>query len=199
MNERAAGRDADEDVLDVEPAEISERGVAVGEERLRRTSVDILVTGFIGGVEVSFGGLAGALVIGVVTGASRSATLYTGLAVAGLAFPAGFAFVIFGWSELFTENFLIPVVALVGRRLRPLGLVRLWALSWLGNMAGCAAIALLAHVPESLGDPIIRGYTDYAAYKLSAPPLGTFTAALLAGAVMTILTWLFARRTAHPA
>ena len=177
-------------MLDQEPVEIGERGADVGRERLSRTWLDILVTGVIGGIEVFFGGLAGAAVIGGLFALDPSIPLYAALIAAALVFPAGFVFVILGRSELFTENFLIPVVAVLTRRASPVQLLRVWGFSWLGNMAGCAALAALVLVPHALGDSIMNGYAHYAAYKLSVPALGTFVSAVLAGAIMTMLTWL---------
>lgn len=183
----AESRDA---VLDQEPVEIGERGAGVGEERLSRSGLDILITAVIGGIEVFFGGMAGAAVIGGLLALKPDLPLYTALSVAGAVFPVGFVFVILGRSELFTENFLIPVVAVLNRRAEPRQLVTTWGLAWLGNMIGCAVLAALASIPHTLGDPIVTGYTQYADYKLSVPALGTFVSAILAGAIMTVLTWL---------
>ncbi len=125
---------ARDDILDQPPEDVVERATEVGAERLGRTPLDILVTGVIGGIEVSLGGLAAAAIIGVV---APRAGLYAGLAVAALAFPVGFLFVIMGRSELFTENFLIPVVGVFNRE-RPLReLPQLWGLS--GSATSSAA------------------------------------------------------------
>ena len=177
-------------MLDAEPVRIDERGASLGAERLDRSSLDVLVTGIIGGIEVSFGGLAGATVIGAMLDIGPSVHLYTALSIAALVFPIGFAFVILGRSELFTENFLIPVVAVVHRRGSARRLVLVWGVSWIGNMIGCAALAALINTPHGVGFPIINGYAHYADYKLTLPLLGTFASAVLAGAIMTVLTWL---------
>jgi formate-nitrite transporter family protein len=50
------------------------------------------------------------------------------LALAGLVFPIGFLFVIIGRSELFTENFLIPVVAVFKTEHTLGSLLSLWVL-----------------------------------------------------------------------
>ncbi|GAC1337200.1 MAG: formate/nitrite transporter family protein [Candidatus Dormibacteria bacterium] len=169
---------------------MAQRAIAIGEERLTRGPRDILITGVIGGIEVSLGGIAAMSVLGSVLQAAPKIGLYAGLAVAGLIFPVGFLFVILGRSELFTENFLIPVVATLGRRLPRGSLATLWALSWLGNIAGCIVIALLLSIPAAIGEPVREGYRAYSAYKLDVPPLGLFTSAVLAGMTMTVLTWL---------
>jgi len=179
-----------DEVLDHEPQQIAERAADVGEHRLDRSRFDVFITGIIGGVEVSFGGLAAIAVVGSLGAAVPGMPLYARLAVAGAVFPVGFLFVIMGRSELFTENFLIPVVAVLGRERSVASLMRIWVMSWAGNVLGCAAIAALLSVPHAIGDPIVAGYRDYTAYKLAVPGLGTFVSAILAGLVMTVLTWL---------
>ena len=179
-----------DEVLDHEPQQIVERAADVGEHRLDRSRFDALITGVIGGVEVSLGGLAAMAVVGSLGEAVPHMPLYARLAAGGLVFPVGFLFVIMGRSELFTENFLIPVVAVLSRERSVVSLLRIWTMSWLGNVIGCAAVAGLLSVPHAIGDPIVAGYRDYSAYKLSVPGLGTFVSAILAGLVMTALTWL---------
>lgn len=177
-------------ILREQPEQIVEKATAVGRERLDRSALDILITGLIGGVEVSLGGLAAMTVVGATLQAAPAAGLYGALSLGALVFPIGFLFVILGRSELFTENFLIPVVAVFsGERTIP-SLLELWALSWLGNVAACAGMAVLLSQPHALGDPILAGYRAYSVYKLSLPLWGVFVSAILAGMVMTILTWL---------
>ncbi len=177
-------------LLSEQPVDIVERAAAVGEERLRRSALDIFVTAVIGGVEVSLGGLAAAAVLGASLTAVPRLGLFGGLAIAAIVFPVGFLFVILGRSELFTENFLIPVVSLVRHTNSWLALVELWALSWLGNLAGCAVMALLISIPDSVGSPVHAGLDAYATYKLGVPSLGVLASAVLAGITMTVLTWM---------
>jgi len=179
------------DVLQEEPSDIAERASDIGEERLQRPLLEILVTSIIGGGEVSIGGLAAMAVVGSALTAMPGLDLYAALALGGLVFPIGFLFVIVGRSELFTENFLIPVAAVFYKRERTVGsLVQLWLVSWAGNLIGCVGTALLLLVPDAIGEPVKHGYTAYTAYKLSVPLLGVFVSAVLAGAVMTTLTWV---------
>ena len=157
-------------ILDEQPDEILGQAVDVGRERLGRTPLDIVITAVIGGVEVSLGCLASAAVVGAVLSAAPGVGLFGAPAIGGVVFPIGFLFVVLGRSELFTENFLIPVVAVLNGERRPRELVELWALSWLGNILGCVAMAALVSIPDAVGDPIHVGLRDYAAYKLGVPP-----------------------------
>lgn len=178
-----------ENVLEQEPPAIEHRAESIGSERLDRSDLGILVTAIVGGGEVSIGALASMTVLGATLDAFPTVGLYTGLALAGLVFPVGFLLVIMGRSELFTENFLIPVVAVFKTERTPGSLVWLWALSWIGNMIGCIGTAVLLLVPESVGTPILHGYAAYSDFKLNMPPTGVFVSAMLAGGVMTTLTW----------
>src|SRR4051812_43848365 len=108
--------DGDDDVLAQEPEVLARRAESFGADRLDRGRLDILVTAIIGGGEVSLGGLAAMTVLGAALAAVPGLDLYSGLALAGLAFPIGFMFVIIGRSELFTENFLVPVVTVFRKR-----------------------------------------------------------------------------------
>ena len=181
---------AAQDVLQEEPRQIAERASDVGEQRLDRNNLDILITSFIGGAEVSLGGLAAMTVVGAALSTVPGLGLYPALALGGLAFPIGFLFVIVGRSELFTENFLIPVVSVLKGERRASSLVVLWAISWFGNVLGCAGTAALLSVPDAIGEPIRTGFAAYTEYKLSVPVLGVFVSAVLAGGVMTALTWI---------
>jgi len=178
-----------ENVLQHEPVEIEERAEGLGSARLDRSLVNILLTAVIGGGEVSIGVLASMAVLGAILEVAPDVNLYVPLALAGLVFPIGFIFVILGRSELFTENFLIPVVSTLRTERGPAPLAKLWVVSCLGNMIGCGGIAALLLVPEALGEPIRQGYAAYTNYKLGLPLYAVFVSALLAGGVMTTLTW----------
>jgi len=178
------------DILRQEPNEIAQRAHSAGMQRLDRTNLNILVTAIIGGSEVSMGALAAMTVVGALLKAMPGLDLYAALAVGGLVFPIGFVFVIVGSSELFTENFLIPVVAVYHQDRSPGSLVVLWLLSWVGNMLGCLGVAALLLIPKAIGEPIHVGYDAYTVYKLDLPMTSVFVSAVLAGGVMTTLTWL---------
>src|ERR687885_793075 len=158
---------ARQDVLRQEPHQIAERASDVGEQRLDRSNLDILVTSFIGGAEVSLGGLAAMTVVGGALSAVPGLGLYPALALGGLAFPIGFLFGIVGRSELFTENFLIPVVSVFRGERQARSLVSLWLLSWLGKVLGWGSMALLLSAHDAIGEPIKAGFGASTDYKLS--------------------------------
>jgi formate-nitrite transporter family protein len=178
------------DVLDLQPEQFAERATELGKERLERSLVDLLITACVGGIEVSLDGLAAMAVVGSALSAFPQLGLYGALALGGIVFPIGFLLVIVGRSELFTENFLIPVLAVLRKEGSVGSLATLWGLSWVGNLVGCVVMALLLSVPEAVGIPIHKGYAAYAGYKLAMPPVATLVSGVAAGIVMTVLTWV---------
>ena len=171
----------------LDPEQIYRRTRAEGKRRLERPLVELAATAFVGGVDVAFGvaalGLAGGLF------EARFGTAVGSLAGA-IAFGIGFVFVVVGKSELFTENFLVPIAALE-RRSRDswLKLGELWTATLVLNLA---AGALLAIVLTSRG--VLRHDADAPLVRLGdhlggMPVATAFLSALVAGALMTLMTW----------
>lgn len=79
--------------------------VSAGADRLHRTFRAVVITGFFGGIEVGIGIMA---LLAVLTETGNHL-------LAGLAFSIGFIALLLAHSELFTENFLMPIAALVAR------------------------------------------------------------------------------------
>lgn len=159
-----------------EVEEAFDRLVAEGQERLTRPLLPLVATGFLGGVDVGVGVLI-YLVVKSETGSSL---------LAGMAFTIGFVALLMARSELFTENFLVPVTAVVARQGTLLELIRLWVVTLVVNlfagflMAGMIYVAL----PEVRTTAMSAG-THYARLGISWQ---SFFLAVLAGAVITLLT-----------
>ena len=136
------------------------------------------MTGVVGGVDVSFGVLAYLIVL------QRTGDV----SLAGIAFSIGFIALALAQSELFTEDFLVPVVAVVSRRGGLVQLLRLWSVTLLANLAGGWVITWLAMVGYPQLRPVaIKTATHYV--ELAGTGQG-FALAMLAGAAITLLTWM---------
>lgn len=153
-----------------------DRLVSEGQERLERPLLALISTGLLGGIDVGFGVLAYLVV--------KHHTEDTILA--GLAFSVGFVALLLARSELFTENFLVPVTAVVARSGTMLGLARLWGITLVTNLVGGALIMwiLIVARPDLKPTAIDIG-THYA--ELGINPR-SFALAVLAGAVITLMT-----------
>ena len=164
-----------------------ERTVTEGHRRLTRTWPGLLATGAVGGIDVSMG-LLGLL---IVEQATHSALL------AALAFSIGFIALTLAGSELFTENFLVPIAAVAARHSSPLALARLWIGTLTTNLLGGWVLTwIIVTALPSLKPTAIRVASTY-------PHLGigqrSFCLALLGGVVITLMTWMERSTTSVPA
>jgi formate/nitrite transporter FocA (FNT family) len=156
--------------------EAFDRLVEEGHDRLERPLLSLCATGFVGGIDVAVGVLA-YLFVEEETGQSL---------LGALAFSIGFIALLLARSELFTENFLVPVIAAVAKRGSLVSLVRLWLVTLAMNLAGGLVFAGLAVVAlPSLHSAAITAGSHYAHLGVSAR---SFCLAVLAGAVITLLT-----------
>src|SRR5439155_21416994 len=104
--------------------EIYARTRAEGKRRLSRPVLELAATALVGGFDVAFGVVAFVLTAAAVAPSGGQALAKLAGAV---AFGIGFVFVVVGRSELFTENFLVPVAGLARERRSWLRLGELWA------------------------------------------------------------------------
>src|SRR4051794_25903122 len=86
--------------------EVWEESVDEGRRRVDRTIAALLATGFVGGIDVMLGILAMVVLSGALAEVLPDELAH---ALGSLAFGIGFVFILIGRSELFTENFLVPV------------------------------------------------------------------------------------------
>ncbi len=144
--------------------------------RLARPLSTLVVTGLLGGIDVGTGVLA-YLIVHHATGST---------VLAGLAFSIGFVALLLARSELFTENFLVPVAAVAARHGSLRGLGRLWMVTLLANLAGGWTVAwLIVQAFPALHDTAVEVGTHYAELGVS---LRSFCLAVLAGMVITLMT-----------
>jgi formate-nitrite transporter family protein len=173
-----------------DPEAIVDEAADQGRVRLDRSNLDIFITALIGGAEVSLGALGAMTVMGAVLAEGGQSSMPLAFALGALVFPIGFLFVVLGGSELFTEDFLIPVVSVYNGERSIGSLLVLWGLVWSGNAVSCVLTSLLLGVPGALDESIMHAYREYALHKLDRPLGGLVASSVLAGAVMTVLTWL---------
>lgn len=158
--------------------ETFDRTVRLGDERLTRTWANLLATGIVGGFDVGLGVL-GLLVVRTATGS---------IPLSALAFGIGFIALALAGSELFTENFLVPIAAVVAHRGTMGQVLRLWLGTLLMNLAGgwiMMALVILA-VPSLHATALAVG-SVYPKEGITAASLGS---AVLGGTVITLMTWM---------
>lgn len=150
--------------------------VMEGAERLQRTLRNVLITGLFGGLEVGLGVIAFLAVLHE-TGSHL---------LAGLAFGIGFIALLLAHSELFTENFLMPIAALAAKEGTVLQLVKLWLGTLVANLAGGWLIMWLVTRAFPQWGPTIR---DSAHHFIDMPfSLQAMALATLGGSTITLMT-----------
>jgi formate/nitrite transporter FocA (FNT family) len=176
---RSSGYEAaSPDVAQQDAEETFDRLVAEGEQRLGRSWLGLVATGFLGGLDVGIGVLA----LLLVEQATHNVLL------GGLAFSAGFIALSLAGSELFTEDFLVPVVAVVAKSGTLLGLARLWAVTLVTNLAGGWVVTglVMAGFP-SLRAPAVEAATFYVKLGIT---WRAFALAMIGGMIITLMTHL---------
>ncbi|MEQ8717692.1 MAG: formate/nitrite transporter family protein [Acidimicrobiales bacterium] len=181
-DESAAGKPRwREDALEVEDDELAEsfdRSVEEGATRLSRPFPNLVATGLMAGIDVGFGVLA--LIFVLNETGSESA--------AGLAFTVGFFALHLGRSELFTENFFLPVTTVITGKGTLLQLFRLWFGTYITNlMGGWLVAAMLIVAYPGLEDTAVGLGESIISQGVTAE---SFMLAVLAGAAITLMTWM---------
>jgi formate/nitrite transporter FocA (FNT family) len=153
-----------------------DRMVSEGHERLTRPLLTLIATGFLGGVDIALGIMI-YLVVETATGEPL---------LASLAFTVGFVALLMARSELFTENFLVPVTAVVAKSGTALELARLWLATLVANLvAGFVMAGMIVVALPDVHDAAVKAGSHYAHLGVS---WRSFFLAVLAGTVITLLT-----------
>lgn len=170
-----------------EPREIFKRTRNEGRRRLTRSRLELASTALVAGFDVVFGVIALATVATAV--ASRFGYEF-GHMVGALAFGIAFVFIVVGRSELFTENFLVPVTALRQGDIAGRKLAELWLLSPLFNLVGGTTLVLIVSIdgvlPDGTGETLVRIAETFDHNSA----LAAFFSAIAGGALITVMTWL---------
>lgn len=171
-----------------EPDQIWQTSVEEGDRRLRRGFFGMAATGAVGGIDVMVGVMALSVVSGALAVALPEPIAHVG---GSLVFGIGFVMLIIGRSELFTENFLVPISAMIRMKQHGVSaLARLWSVTMLGNLAAIlVAAAVLTRaglVPPEALDAAGKMADTFADRDF----VGALLSAIVAGTVMTLFTWL---------
>lgn len=118
--------------------------------------------------------------------------------VMGASFGIALTLVIFAGSELFTGHTMYMMHGRLAGTVSTIEVLRCWAASWLGNLAGSAGLAALfvlgggGVVLQAGGADLIH---DVAAYKMNAPALDLVARAVLCNWLVCLAIWMAARTT----
>ena len=131
-----------------------------------------------GGIDVSIGLLA-KFTVEHATGSRL---------LGALAFGIGFIALTLANSELFTENFMVPVNAVVAGQATVRSLFRLWGGTLVANLVGGWIFAgLIVAAAPDLRETAVHAGTRAAEHGFVG---STIAAAVLGGTIITLMTWM---------
>jgi formate/nitrite transporter FocA (FNT family) len=170
-----------------EPHEMFARTREEGERRLTRSTLELTTTSLVAGFDVVFG------VVALATATAAMAPHFGPSAAhffGSLGFGIAFIFIVVGRSELFTENFLVPVTALRRGKLSKLKLAELWTISPVMNIAGGTALILILSSKGVLPAGAAPALVDVANTIGEHTNWSAFLSAIAGGALITAMTWM---------
>jgi formate/nitrite transporter FocA (FNT family) len=159
---------------------------AEGESELERGTWALALSALAAGLSMGFS---------MVGQGELSARLPAGPArelLSPLGYTLGFLIVVVGRQQLFTENTLTPVLALIhNRNLKTfLDVLRLWGIVLLGNVIGAILFALVA-VHDGAFDPnAVHAFMELGHEALRGGFFTTFVRAIYAGWLIALMVWL---------
>ena len=170
-----------------EPHEMFARTQEEGERRLTRTRLELVTTSLVAGFDIVFGVVA-------LAAATAAFTPHFGEEAAhffgSLAFGIAFIFIVVGRSELFTENFLVPITAMRRGKLSKLKLAELWTISPIVNIAGGTALILIVSSQGVLPEGAPHAVNQAAGHIDNLSLWSAFLSAIVGGALITGMTWM---------
>jgi formate/nitrite transporter FocA (FNT family) len=170
-----------------EPHEMFARTREEGERRLTRSPLELVTTSLVAGFDIVFGVIA-------LAAATAAMTPHFGPSAAhlfgSLGFGIAFIFIVVGRSELFTENFLVPITALRSGTLTTLKLAQLWTISPVVNIAGGTALILIVSSHGVLPEGAAPALVDVAEKIGELSHWSAFLSAVTGGALITAMTWM---------
>jgi nitrite transporter len=121
--------------------------------------------------------------------------------VMGCSFGVALTLVIFAGSDLFTGHTMFMTMGVLRGRIGWSDLAASWAVTWVGNLAGCAILVVL--FAWGGGGAVLHSKSQLlmtvAAAKMTAPPLALFARAILCNWLVCLAIWMAARTTSDAA
>lgn len=115
--------------------------------------------------------------------------------VMGTSFGIALTLVVFAGSELFTGHTMYMVFGWLRHQIKLIDLLKVWAASWTGNLAGSVFLAVL-FVAGGGGELLQGGATllqDIAAFKMSSPVIELIARAALCNWLICLALWMASR------
>lgn len=139
----------------------------------------------------TFVALAG---IGATTGMATVENASLAKLISAVIFPAGLTMIIIGGGELFTGDCLLSIGCL-SKTVRPLAMLRVLVLVYLGNFVGSLAIAWIvvySHTPSLFGSALAASIVNAAQAKVALSFSDAFLRGILCNFLVCLAVWMAA-------
>lgn len=171
------------------PKEMAEKAERIGADKTRLPVLSLLTLAVLAGAFIAFGSLFSTIAI-----SATDSHLTFGLArvVAGLTFSLGLILVVVGGAELFTGNNLM-VMAWAGGKISMGGMLRAWALVYIGNFVGAAATVVMVFLAgvHGNGDAAVGAASlNIAEAKAALPFFPALMRGVLGNVLVCLAVWL---------
>jgi formate/nitrite transporter len=169
------------------PAEIAAACERVGVRKTQMDAVSLFVLAILAGAFIALGAMFFTIVLSG-TGLGWGPTQLLG----GVAFSLGLVLVIIAGAELFTGN-VLSVMAWASRKVTTQGVLRSWAIVYVGNFVGALLTALLVYASDQwqLNDAQVGGLAIDIGARKTALGFGEAVAlGILANALVALAVWL---------
>jgi formate/nitrite transporter FocA (FNT family) len=157
-----------------------------GEKELERTSSALWWAALAGGLSMGF-----SLVAEGLLRAHLPDTPWRPL-VTKLGYPVGFIIITLASHQLFTENTITPIVPLLRKKTLAMlrNVVRLWAVVFVGNIAGVIIFAWMLGRTQLFEPDVKRAFEDIGREAIKATFLVTLLRGVLAGWLIALMVWM---------
>jgi formate/nitrite transporter len=171
------------------PNEIAELICIAYAKKTEIPSSKLILLAVIAGAYIGIGGY---LYLVVSSDASKYIGVGIGNLISGMAFSLGLILVVLGGAELFTGNSLITVSCMAGR-VKASGLLKNWALVYVGNLIGSLIVVgliLASGAYANNGGVIAERAVLVATNKVNLAPLDAFFRGILCNWLVCLAVWL---------
>lgn len=171
------------------PKEMAEKAERIGADKTRLPVLSLLTLAVLAGAFIAFGSLFSTIAISAT---DNHLTFGLVRVVAGLTFSLGLILVVVGGAELFTGNNLM-VMAWAGGKISLGGMLRAWALVYIGNFLGAVATAVMVFLAgvHGNGDSAVGAAAlNIAEAKAALPFFQALMRGVLGNVLVCLAVWL---------
>ncbi|CAM9357762.1 unnamed protein product [Phaeothamnion confervicola] len=168
---------------------MAEKAERIGADKTRLPVLSLLTLAVLAGAFIAFGSMFSTIAISAT---DNHLTFGLARVVAGLTFSLGLILVVVGGAELFTGNNLM-VMAWAGGKISLGGMLRAWALVYIGNFVGAVATAVMVFLAgvHGNGDAAVGAAAlNIAEAKAALPFFPALMRGVLGNVLVCLAVWL---------